>query len=320
MTGFAAPAKCGKSKGGGARRTHSSVSFPCCVGPPFRTRQNLRADRPCFQDATPAMPYSRCFSSLGCPELSLDAAFALASRHGIPLVELRALGGSVDLPAYFASQFGSPAQLAAHMRESAVRIVAFNASLHLASPTPAERDQLVAFAPWAEALGVRWLRVFDGGKSANAAEFADAAATVRWWNELRREHGWRAELLVETHDSLFTADAIRRFLTALPGTAILWDSHHTWKKGGEDPVVTWRAIRESVVHVHVKDSIGVASARHPFTYVLPGDGEFPMAALVGALRADDFTGPVSLEWEKLWHAYLPPLDDALALAAARNWW
>jgi sugar phosphate isomerase/epimerase len=85
-------------------------------------------------------------------------------------------------------------------------------------------------------------------------------------------------------------------------------------------VATWRAIRASVVHVHVKDSISVLSAKHPFTYVLSGAGEFPMAPLVAALRADKFTGPVSLEWEKLWHPYLASLAEALCAAAESRWW
>jgi sugar phosphate isomerase/epimerase len=121
--------------------------------------------------------------------------------------------------------------------------------------------------------------------------------------------------MVETHDSLLTAAAIARFQAAAPATAILWDAHHTWRKGGEDPLVTWRAIHSGVVHVHVKDSIGVPSARHPFTYVLPGDGEFPAAPLLATLQADGFAGPVSLEWEKQWHPYLPSLDTALTVAA-----
>ena len=81
-----------------------------------------------------------------------------------------------------------------------------------------------------------------------------------------------------------------------------------------------RTIRSSVVHIHVKDSIGIPSARHPFTYVLPGGGEFPAQPLFDALRTDGFKGPVSLEWEKAWHAYLPSLDEALASAARRGWW
>jgi sugar phosphate isomerase/epimerase len=280
----------------------------------------LRFARNTNASTLPLMSFSRCFSSLGCPELSLEGTFALARKHAVRLVELRALGGMVDLPAYFSMQFGSPAQLAIVVRDTPVKIVAFNASLHLVGATNVERDELAALAPWADAVGVKWLRVFDGGRQAAAAEIAEAAETIRWWRELRRERGWQTDVIVETHDSLITAAAVGRFLEAIPRATILWDSHHTWRKGGEDPVYTWRAISRSVVHVHVKDSINVPSARHPFTYVLPGDGEFPIAPLMAALRADKFAGPVSLEWEKMWHPYLPSLDTALATAAARKWW
>lgn len=264
----------------------------------------------------------RCFSSLGCPDFSLTQALALAARHRIDAVELRALGGTIDLPGQLIAQFGSPSQLAARLTATppAARIVALDASLHLVNPKPAEREQLTALAPWAEALDIPWLRVFDGGSLADEVEIAEAAATLHWWQEMQCRHGWRVNLMVETHDSLFTAAAIRRLLSAVPDTAILWDTHHTWRKGGEDPVTTWAAIRHRVVHVHVKDSIRVPSAKHPFTYVLPGDGEFPIAPLLAALRADSYLGFVSLEWEKMWHPYLPPLEDALRVAAARQWW
>jgi hypothetical protein len=53
--------------------------------------------------------------------------------------------------------------------------------------------------------------------------------------------------------------------------------------------------------------------------VLPGNGEFPMSSLQRILAAE-FSGAVSLEWEKLWHPYLPPLDDALRSAGKAAWW
>ena len=266
------------------------------------------------------MSLLRCTSTLGCPELSLEAAFALAEKHGLPAIEVRAVGGTTDLPAYFAATYGSPAALADRVRESVVRIVAFNASLHLAGATETEKGQLRALAPWAEALGVKWLRVFDGGKEAGDADISSARETLRWWSDERARRDWKVDVMVETHDTLFTADRIGRFVAAVPDIAILWDAHHTWRKGGEDPATTWPAIRDRVVHVHVKDSIAVPSARHPFTYVLPGDGGFPIAATLAALEADRFAGFVSLEWEKLWHSYLPALDEALKVARARNWW
>ncbi len=266
------------------------------------------------------MSLCRCFSSLGCPELSLSEVLTLAERHGIAAVELRALAGTVELAEYFAREFGTPEGLAAKLRGSPVRIAAFNASLRLVGSTAAERDQLEAFAPWADVAGARWLRVFDGGHVGDIGNLAAAAETIRWWRSRRAARGWKADIMVETHDSLFTAGAITQFLAAVPDVAILWDAHHTWKKGGEDPLTTWRAICASVVHVHVKDSVSRPSARHPFTYVLPGDGEFPVGPLLGALHAGAFAGPVSLEWERMWHPYLPPLDEALRVAGERGWW
>jgi sugar phosphate isomerase/epimerase len=183
----------------------------------------------------------------------------------------------------------------------------------------ADREKFLEYLPWAEALGVRRLRVFDGGTTVDTAELAHAAETVRWWRNLRAARGWQADIAIETHDTLVTTALVERFLAAVPRTAILWDTHHTWKKGGEDPVATWRALGRHVDHIHVKDSVSQPSEKHPFTYVLPGTGEFPMARLLKEL-GPRFDGIVCLEWEKLWHPYLPPLDEALRVAAEKTWW
>lgn len=314
-SGFSARRGRGKSNVVAVRSfAKCSAAWVRLRGPHLASRGRRKVPR------SAAMPLLRCFSSLGCPELSLEETLALAQRREVPAVELRALGGTVDLAAYFAKEYDTPERLAARLARSPVRLVAFNASLRLMGPTEADRAQLIGLAPWAHAAGVRWLRVFDGGRNVDAAETRLARETLAWWAELRAQHGWQVELMIETHDALFSAAALRRFLAAVPDAAILWDAHHTWRKGGEDPLATWAAIRPSVVHVHVKDSIDVPSARHSYTYVLPGDGGFPIAPLRAALERDAFSGPVSLEWERMWHPYLPTLDEALRVAVERGWW
>ena len=67
-----------------------------------------------------------------------------------------------------------------------------------------------------------------------------------------------------------------------------------WKK--QDPLEFYENVKQHVVHVHVKDSVSRPSEKHPFTYVLPGEGEFPAVGLFAALRVDGYTGVVSLEW------------------------
>jgi sugar phosphate isomerase/epimerase len=263
--------------------------------------------------------YERAFSTLGCPELDLAAVLALARSHGIGAVELRALGGSLDLPAYFSGRGDSPARLAASAAGAGVRIAAFGTSLRLVGGSDEDRAKFLEYVPWAEAMGVPLLRVFDGKLPAEGAGVEEAAESANWWRALRAERGWRTDIMVETHDSLLTAAAIRAFSAAAPGTAILWDSHHTWRRGGEDPAKIWGAIAPFVAHIHVKDSVsGSAPGTEP-TYVLPGTGEFPMAALRAAL-AGGFAGPLSLEWERQWHPELPPLGDALTTASETGWW
>jgi sugar phosphate isomerase/epimerase len=253
--------------------------------------------------------YERAFSTLGCPELDLAGVLALA----------RSLGGSLDLPAYLSGRGDSPAELARAAAEAGVRIAAFGTSLRLIGGTDEDRGKFLDYVPWAEAMGVPMLRVFDGKPPADGAEVERAAEAAAWWRALRAERGWRTDIMVETHDSLLTAGAIRSFAQAAPGTAILWDSHHTWRRGGEDPALTWRTIAPHVAHIHVKDSVGGPVPGAPPRYVLPGTGEFPMANLRAAL-AGGFTGPFSLEWEKQWHPELPPLGDALSAAAETGWW
>jgi len=265
------------------------------------------------------MPYRRSISTLGCPEYSLEQVLELAQRHALDAVEIRALSNTIDVPAVLAAAYGTPANLAARMKSAPAPIVSLDTSLKLADNQQSDRDDFLKFVPWAEACGVPWLRAFDGGKNADVGTHQAMADTVAWWRAERKQHGWKTDLMIETHDALFTAASIKQFLALAPGTAILWDSQHTWRNGGEDILATWRAIKPHVVHIHVKDSISQPSAKHPFSYVLPGEGEFAMAALRPVLAAE-FSGCVSLEWEKLWHPYLAPLDEALTAAAKRNWW
>ena len=122
--------------------------------------------------------------------------------------------------------------------------------------------------------GAPYVRVFGGGTWGQGladADFAQAAETVRWWRKERAARGWRTDMLLETHDAFSAAAPCAELMRRLDvPVGVIWDSHHTWRLGGESPSESWSCLSAWVRHVHLKDSVDKPSARHPFTYVLPG--------------------------------------------------
>ncbi|MFW5845244.1 MAG: sugar phosphate isomerase/epimerase family protein, partial [Planctomycetota bacterium] len=234
------------------------------------------------------VPWSWSFSTLGCGDRDAAAVLELTRRSGLDRVEVRMLEGRVDLPQLLAERYGDPAGLRAACERAGVDICALDSSFRLASGDAAAREELLAFVPWAEALGVPYLRVFDGGARGDPLHHEDLAImleNIAWWRAQRAAAGWRVDLMMETHDACLSAAAITalqaRLDQALP---ILWDSHHPWYKSGEDLATTWAAVRDAVVHVHIKDSVSDPASERGFRYVDPGQGRFPFEERWGLLR------------------------------------
>ncbi|MCR4265422.1 sugar phosphate isomerase/epimerase [Nitratireductor sp. ZSWI3] len=257
--------------------------------------------------------FDHCFSTLGCSELSLHQVADLAGRNGIETVELRALSGTLDLPAALAAEFGAPDGLAAFLTQRKLRVAALNTSVRLFDG--ADLSAIEPFVAWAEAAGADHLRVFDGGGRLSRAALDRAADWLEAWQADRRSRGLKVDLMIETHDALADYGQLVAFVERVPAARILWDSHHTWARGA-DMEALWHRIAKSVVHVHVKDSKPDGDGHR--RYVLPGRGDFPMPSLLALLRSSGRRIPLSLEWERHWHPELSPLEEALT--AARAWW
>jgi sugar phosphate isomerase/epimerase len=263
------------------------------------------------------------FSTLGCAELSLPEVCELAARFDFPEFEVRALQGRVDLPQYALDHGLMPPRVGSMFENHRVRMIVGSSDFKLISGDGLKRAELSRFCAWADAWRAPYVRVFGGGvwgTPLTATELNIAAENIARWRAEKKAHHWQVELLLETHDAFSASEPCRRLMRLLDEPlGILWDAHHTWRLGGEAPRETWRRLSKWIRHVHVKDSIDKPSAKHPYTYVLPGEGQAPLAEILSLLREQNFQGTVSLEWERLWHPYLPPLPVALAHLREQQW-
>jgi sugar phosphate isomerase/epimerase len=264
------------------------------------------------------------FSTLGCPELNIEQCIDLAARFEVPFIELRGFENRLDTPAYLVERFPDMADLKSKLTQAGVRIVSVDASFKLTEGGEEDREELRDYAVCATQLKVPFVRTFGGGSMAaplTDEELHTASAHYTWWLREKERNGWTCDLMLETHDGFCDSERCLQLQRALPEPmALLWDTHHTWKIGGEDLDATWNRIGSWVKQVHIKDSHSIPSARHPYSYVLPGEGEFDLSSTIQLLESKNFDGVVCLEWERKWHPYLPPLGEALTRARDLQWW
>lgn len=268
--------------------------------------------------------YQKCFSTLGCPEFSLEQVISLAKRFQISTLELRCLSGRMDLPVLLASAPGGWKAVRAQVEASGLKVAVLGSSFRLMVNDSKSREELVEFSELAEALEVPYVRVFPygggGAKPLSEEEIDRAVEAVDWWRGCQKKSGWKTELLLETHDCFTNAELCLSFLKKCqnpPG--LIWDTHVTWRSGGENPTTTWEQLKPWIRHLHLKDSISKPNGRHPYTYVLPGCGEMPFRSVLDLLEKDGYAGAISMEWEKKWYPELDDLEKVLE-ASDQNVW
>jgi sugar phosphate isomerase/epimerase len=270
----------------------------------------------------PARTFLTCFSTMGCTELNLPQVLSLADQFSIDCLELRSLENRIDLPTYLAEKPGGLAAVRQSLARHPARVL--GTSFKLVGDTEAGRTTLISFAQLAEQIGTPYLRIFGGGTWGTPLtdeNYRQAVELLNWWQEQKKKNSWQVEILIETHDAFSASPPLLKLFELLGRThPIIWDSHHTWRLAGETPADSWKHLKPHTRHVHIKDSILKPSARHPYTYVLPGTGEMPARQVLDLLQKDHFNGAVSLEWEKMWHPYLTPIQDALAACQKEKWW
>jgi len=248
------------------------------------------------------------FSTLGCPAWEWPKILDFAESHGFAAIELRGLMGTMDLPSR--PEF-APDRVAQSKKELAAHGLKFadvGSSTMLHEADPAKRAEQIAdgkrFIDLASAIGSPYVRVFGNElKGPREEVIARVAAGLHELGEYAGPRG--VTVIIESHGDFVHSPDLKEVLTRAdsPHAALLWDAHHTFADGHEQPEDTVRELGSWIRHTHLKDSIPDGTGRK---YVLTGRGDVPVQRQIQALRKIGYKGYFCFEWEKAWH---PELED-----------
>ena len=255
-------------------------------------------------------------STLGCPQWDLRRVLDFAAAHGYAAIELRGLQDIMDLPAH--PELAPPrlADLKRQLAERELRVVCLGSSANMhemdAAKRAAQLDEARRYIDLAQGLGAPYVRVFGNEYVKGVPREAMLAHIAGGLRELGEYAGDRqVTLLIESHGDFTDSPALLELLGRAdsPHVALLWDAHHTFASGKEDPEHTVRELGRYIRHTHLKDSV---PAGHDRRYVLTGSGEVPVRRQVEALARSGYQGYYSFEWEKRWHPEIEEPEVAFA--------
>jgi sugar phosphate isomerase/epimerase len=255
------------------------------------------------------------FSTLGCPQWELKRIAQAAHVYGYTAIELRAIGGDLDLLNRPEFQPGTVETTRRWLADQTLSVCCVDSSCTFDSRNADERrkqvDVAVRHCELAANLGAPLTRIFPDKiqTGATRSETRDNIAACLRAVAQRAPDGVRVGL--ETHGDFARGQAAAEIIRLAdhPSVALIWDVANSLAAGD--------LIKESacevgpfLAHVHLRDARPVKDHEH-WLPVLAGRGVVSFAATVNVLFDLNYKGYISFEWEKYWHPEIEEPEVAL---------
>ncbi|HYF49644.1 MAG TPA: sugar phosphate isomerase/epimerase family protein [Planctomycetota bacterium] len=251
------------------------------------------------------------FTTLGCPDWSLEQIAKNAQAFGYEGVELRTHSdGNHFSPDASAGEAKKVAEMFRAHGAPVFSVMGYTRFAFLDQAEVAKNQELMRkLIGVAEAMGAKYIRTFAGNlpKGADIEAMTETVASAI--RPLAREAASRGvKLAMETHDDWCGSARLKKLSGMIGepnGFGLVYDIFNCIHAGIEKWEDTYAALKPQILYCHLKD--GWFSEDHKkHTYVPIGAGDLPLHAVVKKLKADGFNSYFSFEWEKKWHPELEP--------------
>lgn len=265
------------------------------------------------------------FMTLGCPGWDLDTICRRGREYGFDGVDFRGYLDEIDITQLplFTTQGGATRR---QLNDVGLEVSAISSSIKLCLPEKRQSnlEEAKRTIDVARELGTHNVRIFGDGDldQSNHAELAEIGL-ISLQDILKLDGADEMHWLFETHDNWISAKDCTLLLDRInnPAFGALWDMGHTARVGGETPEQSYEAIGPRIGYTHVKDASydpkHERAMEDGWRYVLPGEGQLPLAEAVHLLREKGYDGWIQFEHEKRWHPTLP--EPEVAFPAFVKW-
>ena len=248
------------------------------------------------------------FSTLGCPEWTLDKIISAAVEYGFDGIDFRGCGYELDIrhvPEFSPERIHDTAD---RIKGAGLSVSGLSSSARLLPGTDSSPElsmgEIRDYIKMASVLGAEVVRVFPGPLGTRTYGDALAEASARLREAASAASGSGVGICIETHDDWVETAKLAEIFDAAgdpEGTGVLWDVHHPYRLKGENINDSYGNIGSRTVYTHWKDSVLLQPGKPEYKLVPAGEGDVPLRAIHELLRGGGYCGWYTLEWEKRWH-------------------
>ena len=252
------------------------------------------------------------FSTLACPNWSIETVIAKASEFGYDGIEWRGGPQGHVQPTMPATQKEVLQKMSMDTGLIAVAVTAYTSFVSpLAEGRKGNVEELRRYVDLAAELDAPYVRTFLGelpaGSTIDSSMYEKISDCLNTASEYADSVG--VKIAVEPHDEFVRALTILPILSRVqyPALRVIWDIGNAFA-AGEDPDESFELLKSRLAYVQVKDGKG----RSPDWTLCPiGEGDVPLRNAFDLLLSHGYDGALSVEWEYAWHPELDAPEVAL---------